>query len=696
MTAPAFGSSSPGEVAASKRQRERGGPVPWWTQPFRTFQTNLREIDAGLDVEAVLDRIQEHGADTWLLSVGGIVSGYPSRLPSQAANPHLAERPSGDLVGDAVAAAEARGVRVLARMDFSKIDAERAERNPQWCYVSPDGEPQIYNGFRSVCPSGEYYQREMFSVVAEVLQNYPISGFLFNWMSFNEVDYSRQYWGVCHCEACLRGFDRFAPGTPLPKGPEDPSYARWAAFSSEVLADLDARIRTHVTSLAPEVALVQGASADITFHEANNAVGRTLWHRATGDAVDAARSIDPRRPVFVNAVAFVDMPYRWAGEDARHMEQYLLQAIAHGAQPSTYVMGTPADSPFDAVDAAGEVTRFHRDHEEIYRGLRSAARTGLVRPAMSGGAAPAAHSLSEYEGWHQALSEAHAPFAVLVPESLSRGGLRERFDLLILPDLEALAPSAVRTMDRFLADGGRIVTTGSTAWESGAFQLRTASPIAEQRAVLGSEESVRSLHLNLADEGLGEDISSPRHVPVVGGFRVLAAAPGADSAWPALGRSLYGPPEKCFGNEPVGHPGMIRDVGPGGGVLTVLPWMPGLVHREIGLQIVADAMITGGVGPEGTLLRWGGTLPAEIEIVPGRTREAMIVHLLNRSGEREQRFVRPQVTRPGTLDVPVDREPTAVRAHVAGRDLTWNFSGGRLHVDVPALELFEVLEIRGV
>ena len=25
----------------------------WWQHPFRMFQTNLREIDAGLDVEAV-------------------------------------------------------------------------------------------------------------------------------------------------------------------------------------------------------------------------------------------------------------------------------------------------------------------------------------------------------------------------------------------------------------------------------------------------------------------------------------------------------------------------------------------------------------------------------------------------------------------------------------------------------------------
>src|SRR5687767_11881693 len=85
----------------------------WWRQPFRMFQTNLREIDAGLDVERVLDFIVEYGANAWLISVGGILSNYPTALPFQTANPYLANRASGDLIGDAVGAAARRDVHVL-------------------------------------------------------------------------------------------------------------------------------------------------------------------------------------------------------------------------------------------------------------------------------------------------------------------------------------------------------------------------------------------------------------------------------------------------------------------------------------------------------------------------------------------------------------------------------------------------------
>jgi len=670
-------------------------PAPWWHAPFRTFQTNLREIDAGLDVEAVLEAIEDHGADTWLLSVGGILANHPSRLASQTVNPRLAERHSGDLVGDATAAAQARGVRVLARMDFSKVDAARAERHPEWCFVSPEGEPQLYNGYRSVCPSGEYYQREMFDIVAEVLEKYPIAGFFFNWMSFNEVDYSRRYRGVCHCEACRRGFAAAAPGTPLPAGPDDPGYARWKEHSDEVLADLHRRMQAHVRRLAPEAALIQGDRADITFHEANNAVGRELWHQATADAVDAARSTDPSRPVFVNAVAFVDMPYRWAGEDPRHLEQYAVQAIAHGAQPSTYVMGAPQDSPFPGLAASARISRFHRDHQEEYTGLVPTARTALVRPAGAG------RARGEFEGWHAALSEAHIPTSVLRPAALADLD-RGRVDLVILPDLGALPEEALTALRAFAETGGAVIATGSTAWADGTHQLDPDGAHLQQNAVFDTEESLRSLHVDLAaslaptPDG---DRGGPVHVPALGEFRALGLAgpiheDAAADAWPVLGRALYGPPEKCYGNETTGHPGRAIWSLEGGGAVAVLPWLPGLVLREVGASAVGRALAALVAEIGGAHLGWATELPDHVRIVPGHGARGPLIHLLNRSGERPQRFVDPAPTAPSALEIPCPERPSAVRALVAERDLAWSWAEGTLRVEVPAIEVFEAVAVR--
>src|SRR5690606_18845919 len=121
-------------------------------------QTNLQEIDATMDVEAALDVIESHGADTWLVNAGGIAAFHPTDLPYQARSRFLADRPSGDLLGDAVSAAKQRGLRVLARLDLSKVTARAAADHPDWLFVSAAGEPQVYNALYSTCPSGAYYQ----------------------------------------------------------------------------------------------------------------------------------------------------------------------------------------------------------------------------------------------------------------------------------------------------------------------------------------------------------------------------------------------------------------------------------------------------------------------------------------------------------------------------------------------------------
>jgi hypothetical protein len=656
----------------------------WWDAPFRTFQTNLREVDAGLDVEAVLDAIEAYGADTWLLSVGGIVANYPSALASQTVNPALTARASGDLVGDAVAAARARGIRVLGRMDFSKIDARRAEEHPEWCFVDPDGAPQVYNGYRSVCPSGAYYQREMFDVLAEVLDRYDLAGFFVNWMSFNERDYSRRYWGVCHCAACLAAFREYSGGGAHPTGPDSPGYAAWRSFAAEVLDDLHARMRAHLKDLAPDAALILGDRADVTFHEANNAVGRPLWHHRTAEEVSAARSGDGHRPVFVNAVGFVDMPYRWAGEDPHHFAQYLLQAIAHGAQPSTYVMGTPADSPFEALRPGGEITRFHRDNSDLYAGLASTARVALVRGSGTD-PATAARRTAEFQGLYLGLLESHVPFDVVRQDRLADLP-PDRYALVVLPDVGALAAGELTAVEAVLAAGGTVVATGDSGWSDGAPQLRGAAALARQTAVYATEESVRSLHLPTGPGG--GDL-----LPVVGPFRVLDPGPDAATDWHAVGRALYGPPEKCYGHAATLHPGWVSG-SVGAGRLAMVPWSPGLVYRELGLSRARDAVVAKLLALAGPELRIDTDLPAQLQVVPGRTATSTVIHLLNRSGDAPQRFTAPLPIGPGTLRIPARGAPVAVRAGVAGNEPEWALEGPDVVVRTPTVGLFETLEIR--
>ena len=62
----------------------------WWNrQPYRLVQTNLREIDATMDVDAYVQSMVDASASIVLLNVGGIVANYPTKLPYEYKNPFM-------------------------------------------------------------------------------------------------------------------------------------------------------------------------------------------------------------------------------------------------------------------------------------------------------------------------------------------------------------------------------------------------------------------------------------------------------------------------------------------------------------------------------------------------------------------------------------------------------------------------------
>ncbi|QUH01838.1 beta-galactosidase trimerization domain-containing protein [Saccharopolyspora erythraea] len=661
-----------------------GSAELWWKRPFRMFQTNIREIDAGLDVERVLDQIQDYGANAWLLSVGGIISNYPTALPHQSPNPVLRERESGDLLGDTLTAAHRRGVRVLARMDFSKVARPIAEAHPEWCYVGPGGDRQVYNGLVSVCPSGAYYQEKLFEVLEEILDSYEVDGFFFNWMSYNEIDYAKRYRGVCQCLSCRAAF---APqlGGSLPTGPESPGYTHWQRLTNEALDRLLGRAREFIAVRRPQAPLVMGDTADIVFHEANNAIGRPLWPHQTSEHVSVARSYRPEVPVLVNSVAFLDMPYRLVGEEPRLFEQYLLQAVARGAIPSTYIMGTPDEFPYGGLSAGSAIVRFHRDHQDVYAGLVPAARTALVRPdpLKPAGTQPA-HAEAEFRGVWTALLERHVPFDAL-PENrlaeLGQAGALDRFALLVLPDLGALDETAAKELDAYVERGGALLTTGATGLDADRAQLGSSG--VGRRLV-----SMDTAEMTWSSAVVGEDPG--RVLPILGAFHVVRPRAGAVPRMSVLSRAPYGPPEKCYGHLPLDHPPKL-EYQHGSGRSVALPWTPGRAYREVGLGGLGDVIADAARELLGARLEIETDLPGQVEVVVGRSEVGQVIHLRNLTGQRHQSFGSP-VTVPAGHRITVRGTGTErVRALVADHEPAIEPADGGLTVVLPAIGLFEVL-----
>lgn len=672
---------------------EPAGAGSWWHRPFSVFQTNLQEIDARLDVDATLDFIEDHGADTWLLNTGGIVSFYPTDLPFQSASPHLRERPSGDLVGEAVSAAHERGIKVIARLDLSKVSSRIAGEHPDWLYRSSDGHPQIYNTLYSVCPSGDYYQHRSFDVLDEILDRYAVDGFFFNWFNFNERDYGRRYVGVCHCDSCRELFA--ARGGQLPSGPESEGYWDWLRFSFETTAALTRRIADHITTRRPDVGLVLRRGASIAYQEASNSFGTDVWHHETAEAVSAHVNGSPGVPVMVNSVSFVDMPYRMAGEQPERFGHYLVQTIARGGNPSTYIMGAPGRIPYANLALGREVTRFHRRHAALYERLRPGAEIAVVRPNRFGMRPPIyARTVEEYRGIFSSLQQTHHPFDVLAVEALEemgRKGLLRRFSLIILPDLGPLGPGVASALDAFVEGGGHVLATGTSGVaEDGSVEL-DSSP-ARMRVDQAEEDAeLWSTYATMVDQPDIDDYRyAPPVVPVYGSHSRFVWKPGVTKLGSILPQAPFGPPEKCYGHTRSEHPAMATRRHADGGGVTVVPWTIGRTYRELGTtevrSVLGDA-VTALVQPCAI-----ADLPEQVEVIFGFDDEGTVVHLLNLSGARHRTFG-PHVTiTGGRLRLHGVRGARA-EALVAERSVPLRQDGDDAVLDLPPLELFEVIRI---
>jgi len=671
---------------------EDDADAPWYRLPFQMFQTNLLEVDADMDVEKTLDFIQGHGCNVWLVNGGGILSFYPTDLEYQTRNPLLAGRASGDLFGDAVKAAHRRGMRVLARMDFSKVSEVVADRHPNWLYVAPGGGRQIIEGQVSVDPSSDYYQKKMFDVVDEMINAYPLDGFFFNMFRFAEMDYAGRYWGVSQSQSAKDGFANFSGGKPHPTGPSSPHYDLWRTYADGVTKDVGSRIAQHVKHRRPNACVLR--SDDLIFFEANNEVGRELWHHRTGERISAFRTQRPSRAVLCHSNIFVDMPYRIAGEEPEHMAQYIIQGMSRGANVSTYIMGAPGEIEYPALAIAGEITRFHRDNVDAYVDLKPASRVGLVRPdILATSIARHEDATAEFRGLYRSLQEKHVPFDVVPEEGIvdmATSGILGNYSVLVLSDIEALAPERAQALSEFVGMGGRLLLTGASGFDASGEALLEEMPVARITESTTDEQNLKSVYVTEKAPQDGRRYFSPIS-PVYGAHYQVEARAGAQPRMLLLPQAPFGPPEKSYGHQPDGTPGFY--VSASGGV-AVIPWTIGRSYHEIGLTTSRDivfSLVTELLGNDSHL---EAKLAEQVEITLQESPDLLVIHLINLSGARRKNFGPVIDLDGGALRLRGWSGATQARALVAGANCNTSLDGGDLVVELPRLGRFEVITVK--
>ena len=104
----------------------------WWDgYPWRMIQTNLRQIDMeDMDAERFAQDLQDFGATVVTLNAAGIIASYDTKLDFHTKSDYL----HGDSLQSIIDACHKRGIRVIARTDFSKIRYPLYERHRSHVY----------------------------------------------------------------------------------------------------------------------------------------------------------------------------------------------------------------------------------------------------------------------------------------------------------------------------------------------------------------------------------------------------------------------------------------------------------------------------------------------------------------------------------------------------------------------------------
>lgn len=693
-----------------------------WEEPFRAIHLNLRLIDArDLDVRGMVEQLADYRATAIIAGAGGIVAWYPTRLSYQRINPYL----RGDYLGEVTAAAHAKGMRVLARLDITKGWVEDLPQHPEWFRVAPDGNPVIIRELAETCFNGPYWQRFNFEILDEILPRCPIDG----------VFYNHYRYLTCYCPRCQARF-RTETGFALPATEDwgDPAWRALVRYRYDALAAYTAKVKAHIQQLRPgaiiawdyEVASDNPAFArdagwgvhltevaDVIFSIAFDRLTRPLpkWIYQPGEQVSLGRA-SFRRPICVYLTYSSIFGNRRVAQPPAQLGRDILQIAARGGAPGVGISGTFAQDDRKALPVIRECYHFLAQHRELGRGLRSAAEVAVVYSQRTadwyGQSDPVLRYLAHYRGCYEALVHEHLPFDAVEEAHLTE--VLGDYRLVVLPNVACLDDKRAQALDRFVERGGHLIATHETSLydaegnQRGDFALGCLGRrFVKRRLMQGAYLMVRDVDV------LGPAFRETRLIGLglerpYGGFgpfvpQVEVDRPGEEGEFiftEGEGQTadllLSNPvtnnvPEFAYWEGEVGTPGLTINRF-GAGTAACLPWGVGRLYHLYGLvecRRLIGRLIERALGAPA--LRTDA--PASVETVLSRSGTRTVVYLINSTGVESKPLLETVPLGPVTMWV----RGTATRARelTEDRPLEVTPEGTSVRVVIPRLELFAVV-----
>ena len=669
----------------------------WWhSKQWRFIQTNLREIDMrDISAERVVADLQDFEANVLMINAAGIIASYPTKLPFHYQSPFL----TGDSLHDILDACHAAGIRVMARTDFSKVRRPIYEQHPDWAYVSPKGEIVDYNGDIHVCINGQYQQHYALLIIQELLETHDFDGIFFNMGGYQTRDYSGTYYGICHCAHCQERFgELYGLSLPDTEDRSDPVFRAYTMFKRQTLGEHHDKVYHFIADRWPHVAIANHTAfrRGLIRQESNTALDRPLprWQYSGSDNTKWAVGSFPEMVSSNTTVDFIDFPYRHVAVSPHQQALRLAQNLANGGAIDYYLIGR-LDNHEDRSGFKGikDIFHYHAQHEQDYVGTHSSADVMLLK---------AGSNQDEYRGWFRFLVEDHVLFDVVRADA-ALGVSWEGYSAIVVPGVEMMSEELAEALDTFVEEGGVLVVTGQSSFRDEADEPLPGPALASLgiEEVLKVREDMRSSYFKFDDKAgkpAGFPVGFPRFgdtdlVYMDGAYVYARYAEQAETWMQLVPPHSFGPPERCYYELVVDHPGFV--VHPfGEGHVIYVPWLPGALYHRQGHPNTAwfcTDLLEQFAGVEPV----GGNMSPQVEVTLMESDDGsyQLLHLVNGSGCFGNSFYAPVPMRDVEVTIPCEAEPASVEGLRSGMALPATWAQGWLRVQVPELGLFEAIKI---
>lgn len=445
----------------------------WYLKMRRCAQHNFNEHDpVNLDIDAWVNYWTELKVDAIILTAGGFIAMYPTKLPHHYKSQFLGNR---DLFGDYLKALKKKGIRVVARIETNFLHRDIYNERPEWFEKNKDGSPRKHSEtpwIYRTCLFSNYRNEQVPQIINEITAMYDVDGFFTN--SWPQVELPPH---LCYCENCQR------LGNLSKKQVSEKSMER----TLETINLLNTTVKKKGSKLVYNVNIAGGIGAIqdlqkvgnlsdwITTDHQGRGGNTAIWDCAQQGKV--AYAVMKGRPV-TNVVGTKTGPWRHSSNSEAETTLWLAQTTSSGMIPWLVWLGS--DLPDNRWQETGrKYYQWLAKNEIHFFNKKPMARLGVVFSNKTNelykapGKVPGGYwgetvnpndrgNPTDYlQGIYYALLEGRFVFDLIHENDLTQEGLK-RYSAVIMPNIALLSNQQAENLKNFVKTGGSLLATFET------------------------------------------------------------------------------------------------------------------------------------------------------------------------------------------------------------------------------------------